>query len=54
MFGGVNFGIYNAGLTSQLTVEKFNPPINSLEELAQNSKYQILVTDGTAEFDYFK
>ena len=53
-FGLLNKEVYEAGLTSQLTVQKISSPINSLTELASNSRYQILVTDGSADLDYFK
>ena len=54
MFGLLNKEVYEAGLTSQLTVQKLASPIDSLEDLAANDKYQILVTSGTADLDYFK
>ena len=54
MFGLLNKEAYEAGLTSQLTVQKITSPINSLEELSSNAKYQILVTSNSADLDYFK
>ena len=53
-FGLLNKEVYEAGLTSQLTVQELNSPINSLEELTANPKYQILITKGGADEDYFK
>ena len=53
-FGLLNKEVYEAGLTSQLTVQKISSPINSLTELASNSRYQILVTDQSADLDYFE
>ena len=54
MFGLLNKEVYEAGLTSQLTVQKIISPINTLKELAENGKYQILVTSNSADMDYFK
>ena len=54
MFGLLNKEVYEAGLTSQLTVQKLASPIDSMEDLAANDKYQILVTSGGADLDYFK
>ena len=44
--GAIVFWAYNAGLTSLLTVENIVFPIKKLEDLAEKTKYEILIQSG--------
>ena len=53
LFGALHFYIYNAGLTSSLTVEVFAIPVTRLRDLINNPNYQIMVLSGSADESYF-
>ena len=52
--GMLNFYVYNAGLTSSLTVKRYNLPINSLEDILNNPEYKLLVWGGSVEEDFLR
>ena len=45
--------IWNAGLTSCLTVEKYQLPIDRLEDLLHYDNYKLLVLGKSADEAYF-
>ena len=53
MFGYINLVIYQAGLTSTLTVQNINMPIKSLDDLLSNRDYRLIVTRGSSDEAYF-
>ena len=53
IFGLLNYMVWDAGLTSTLTVKSFELPINSIEGLLGQSRFQIVVQEGTASESYF-
>ena len=52
-FGLLNYMVWDAGLTSTLTVKSFELPINSIEGLLGQSRFQVVVFEGTASESYF-
>ena len=52
-YGVLNFYAYNAGLTSSLTVEIHEVPINTLNDIITNHQYQIRVLRGTVYESFF-
>ena len=53
MFAAFNFWVYNAALTSHLTVEQHTSPIQGLQDILQDSNYNLMVLGGTADESYF-
>ena len=53
LFGYVNLVVYQAGLTSSLTVQNTNMPIKSLDDLLSNRDYRLIVTRGSSDEAYF-
>ena len=53
LFGYVNLAVYQAGLTSSLTVQNTNMPIKSLDDLLSNRDYRLIVTRGSSDEAYF-
>ena len=53
MFGTLNYMVWDAGLTATLTVQKFEHPIKSLEDLLDRRDYQLMMFQGTASESYF-
>ena len=43
----LNLNAFSAGLTSVLTVENSEAPVNSFDDIAQNPRYHLLVLKGT-------
>ena len=53
LFGSFNFMFWDAGLTSTLTVQNFELPINNLKDLLSKRDYQLMVWQGAASEAYF-
>ena len=53
LFGYINLVVYQAGLTSSLTVQNINMPIKSLDDLLSNRDYRLIVTRGSSDEAYF-
>jgi len=53
LFGALNYMAWDASLTSTLTVQRFQHPINSLEDLIYHRDYQLMVYKGTSSESYF-
>ena len=47
-------GLYTGNLIAFMTVQKSRLPINSLEELAANSDYQVGIVYGEATYSLFQ
>ena len=52
--GALVYWAYNAGLVSLLTVEHFNLPVRSLNDIVANPSYKVVLQSGTAYVNYFK
>ena len=52
--GAVNFYVYNAGLTSWLTVQNTDPPIKELEDILKQPEYKLLMLSGGSSQEYLK
>ena len=53
LFGALNIYSYGAGLTSSLTYEVYEMPINKLRDLIDNPGYQIILMKGSSDEMYF-
>ena len=51
--GSLNWYVFNAGLTSILTIERIELPITSLEDLITKPDFQIIVLNGSSDLSYF-
>ena len=54
IFGMVNCLIYNGGLTAFLITQKFDTPIQELNDFHLNQEYQLLVRQGGSNEQYFR
>ena len=53
MYGALNWIVYNAGLTSALTVQQSEWPVNYFSEILPNG-YQVLLKNGTIYYDIWR
>jgi len=53
LMGMITSNIFNAGLTSVLTVQNIELPINTLQDILDNPSNKIIVLKGTASLSYF-
>ena len=53
IFGYLNLAVYQAGLTSSLTLKLVITPIQSLEDLLSKPSYTLMVTQGSSDESYF-
>ena len=53
MYGALNWIVYNAGLTSALTAQHSEWPVNYFSEILPNS-YQVLFKNGTAYYNLWR
>ena len=53
LYGALNWSVYNAGLTSALTVQHSEWPVNYFSEIVPNG-YQVLLKSGTAYYDLWR
>ena len=53
LFFAFNYWLYNAALTSYLTVARQVSPINGLRDILNDPKYTLVVMSGTADESYF-
>ena len=53
LFGMFNYMFWDAGLTSTLTVQNFELPINNLKDLLSKRDYQLMIWRGAASEAYF-
>ena len=53
LFGMFNYMFWDAGLTSTLTVQNFELPIKTLNDLLSKRDYQLMVLHGSASESYF-
>ena len=51
--GALKWWSFSAGLTSTLTINEYVYPIKTLNDIANNCDYTIVVNEGTASHDYF-
>ena len=54
VFGVMNFYIYNSSLISLLTIEKYDLPINNMEDFISKPDYQLMVMSGDGLESYFR
>ena len=53
-YGCTDMVVFNAGLTSTLTINEYAYPVETLNDIANNRDYTIVVREGTASQDYFR
>ena len=53
-FGSVSMAIWNAGLTSQLTIEIYDLPVQTLQDLLSHKEFSLVVLKDTYGEIYFK
>ena len=53
-FGSVSMAIWNAGLTSQLTIELYDLPVQTLQDLLSHKEYSLVVMKDTYGEFYFE
>ena len=51
--GALKWWSFNAGLTSTLTINEYVYPIRTLNDIANNRDYAIVVNEGSVSHDYF-
>ena len=54
IFGMINYQVYNAGLISSLMVQRYELPINQLDDILTQPGYKLLVTGGAFHESFLK
>ena len=54
IFGMINYQVYNAGLISSLMVQRYELPINQLDDILTQPGYKLLVTGGAIHESFLK
>ena len=53
LFGAMNYYIYNSGLISLLTIERYDLPINKMEDFLSKPDYQLMLMSADGLESYF-